>query len=798
MVSVRLSSLVLTSPLVGALLLCACGGGGGSSPSPTPTLSYPSERLEGAVGVPFAPVAPALANVPVGALFEVTPALPAGLTLDPATGVLSGTPTALAAAEVYSVRAAGRTAPFTLRVSAPARYLFSGSGSEGTLLVQGLDAEVGATKTQDLLDPPAGLPPVTDVVAAAAAPVVAVAHGAAGVAGTLVVYDVTLATGALTERGRAALGRGPHRLWVTPDASAVYALDADDDTVRTFVLGSGAPTPLGAPLATGDGPGALTRIATGGTSDVLVVANRGGRSLSSFTVNPATHAITAGAATLALNGGVPSGISPGADGASVLVALENFSLSIVVEVAATGGLTAAFGGAQTGLVPTDLALHPAGALALVANQAEGSVTVLRRAAPGARPPLAVVGQVPVLGSPRRVTFDGAGRFAYVASPATGELTVLRYDPATVPHFSVALRTRLRPGAGAVAALDGVTPYRRALSTLYVIDEADDALTVLAPQGPSNEVLTSPVGPIATGSRSLGAALAPNGTHLFVVAEGPSQASVYALDSAGLPGSAVTSATPTAPIDIAAAPGGRIVVVASQSPPLVTSFAVDGSGALTEVDRQALPAPPGHIALDPVGRTVVVTAVSAGELVTLNLDADGALSNAVSSAAATGVPRSLAFSPDGRFVVTALENQDRLALYALDTAGGLTLVPPTAPGGASTGDRPFGVAVHPRGRFVLAAATAGGGTAGSVGSGAVDVFALEPVDGALSRVGGLAVGTGPTEVRIEPSGLVAYALNRTGRDLSILRFDPATGSLQSVGAVTLGNRPTRLVLRDVVQ
>jgi len=793
MVHVRLSLALLA-----VLPLAACGGGGGSAPAPAPTLSYPSERLEAAVGVPLAAVAPVLANFPSGATFTVDPDLPAGLDLDPATGVLAGTPTALAAAAQYTVRAAGRSASLTLRVSAPARYLFSGSGSEGTLLVQGLDAEVGATKTQDLLDPPTGLPPVSDVVAAAGAPLVAVAHGAAGVLGTLVVYDVASATGALTERGRAALGRGPHRLWVTADGSAVHALDADDDTVRTFLIGSGGPTPLGAPLATGDGPSALVRLATGGASDVLVVANRGGRSLSSFTVNPSTHAITAGVATLALNGGVPSGLAAGADGASVVVPLENFALAVVVEVGAGGALTAAFGGAQTGLVPSDVALHPAGALALITNQAEGSVTVLRRAPAGARPPLTVVGQVPVLGSPRRVTFDGAGRFAFVAAPATGELTVLQYDPVTAPHFRVALRTRLRPGAGAVAPLDGIAPYRRALSTLYVLDELDDALTVLAPQGTSNEFLTSPVGPIATGSRSLGAALAPNGTHLFVVAEGLSQASVFTLDSAGLPGAVTTSATPTAPVDIAAVPGGRLVVVASQSPPLVTSFAVDGSGALTEVDRQALPAPPGHIALDPVGRTVVATAVLAGELVTLTLDAEGQLSNTVTSAAATGVPRSLAFSPDGRFVVTALENQDRLALYALGTDGALTLVPPTAPGGASTGDRPFGVAVHPRGRFVLAAASAGGGTAGSVGSGAVDVFGLDPDSGALSRVGGLAVGSGPTEVRIEPIGLVAYALNRAGRDLSILRFDPATGVLTSVGAVTLGNRPARLVLRDVVQ
>jgi 6-phosphogluconolactonase (cycloisomerase 2 family) len=782
-----------------ALPLAACGGGGGGGdqPPPTQSLRYSEERIEAAVGVPFAPLAPVSSNLPAAAVYAVTPSLPSGLALDPTTGVVSGTPTVLAAADEYEVGAGDARATFELRVSPPTRSLVSGSATEGTLLVQGLDSETGSTRTLDLLSQPLGLPPVSDLVASPELAYVAAAHGAAGVAGTLVVYDVSPTTDELVERGRATLGLGPHRLAVSIDGGTLYATNRDDDTVRAFQVAGGGPIAVGSPLATGDAPESLAFVPTSSTSDVLVVANRGGQSLSSYTVDPGTGALTTATAALSLNGGVPTSVADGRDGASVAVVLENFSLAIAVAVEPSGVLTTLFGGAQTGFGPSAVVLHPAGALALVANQSDGSVSVLRRAAPGAVPQLVQEGLLTVQPGPTCVRFDTAGRFAYVASAATGELSVLRYTPESSPHFTVCGRSRLRVGAGALALLDGTAPFRRALANLYVVDEDDDLLTVLAPQG-TNEVLVSPVAPVPTGDRSTGAALAPDGRMLFIVAQGTSLVDAHSLDPSGLPGAVTSTPTATLPVDVAVAPGGRIAVIASQSPPLVTSYSIDGSGAFTQVDVQVLPSPPGHVAIDPVGRTVVATAIAAGQLVTFRLTDSGDLTSAVASTAATGIPRSLAFSPDGRFVVTALETQDRLALYALAVDGTLALVPPATFDGSSTGDRPFGVAVHPRGRFVLSATLAGGSTPGSMGTGAIDVFGLEPNGGALSRIGALVTGLGPCEVQFEPSGHFAYSLNRTGKDLSILSFDAEDGALTAMGAVTLGNRPVRLVLREVTE
>src|SRR5207244_1346518 len=86
-----------------ALAACGSGGGGGGGPPPqAPTgLSYATPLLF-RVGVAATPASPTVSG---GAptLYDVQPALPAGLSIDPATGVISGTPTASATTTPYVV-----------------------------------------------------------------------------------------------------------------------------------------------------------------------------------------------------------------------------------------------------------------------------------------------------------------------------------------------------------------------------------------------------------------------------------------------------------------------------------------------------------------------------------------------------------------------------------------------------------------------------------------------------------------------------------------------------------------------
>ena len=83
-------------------------------------------------GFAITPDAPSSTGGPV-ASYTITPALPTGLVLDPATGILSGTPTSLAVTGTYTVAAANSggstTALLTLTVKAAVPVIAYGSGS---------------------------------------------------------------------------------------------------------------------------------------------------------------------------------------------------------------------------------------------------------------------------------------------------------------------------------------------------------------------------------------------------------------------------------------------------------------------------------------------------------------------------------------------------------------------------------------------------------------------------------------------------------------------------------------------
>ncbi len=84
-----------------ASLLSACGGS--SDPAPA-GLSYSRNPAVYALRVPIGPNSPSSTGGPV-TLYSVDRALPDGLLLDQATGVITGTPTAPAARTVYTVTA---------------------------------------------------------------------------------------------------------------------------------------------------------------------------------------------------------------------------------------------------------------------------------------------------------------------------------------------------------------------------------------------------------------------------------------------------------------------------------------------------------------------------------------------------------------------------------------------------------------------------------------------------------------------------------------------------------------------
>jgi hypothetical protein len=110
--------------LLASLLLASCGGGGGggdgSAGTPPPTtappydLKYPSS-LAFTINTAITPVTPTVVGEVTS--YSVSPGLPAGLSLDTTTGVISGTPTSVTAQANYTFKATNAVGWTTVAVS---------------------------------------------------------------------------------------------------------------------------------------------------------------------------------------------------------------------------------------------------------------------------------------------------------------------------------------------------------------------------------------------------------------------------------------------------------------------------------------------------------------------------------------------------------------------------------------------------------------------------------------------------------------------------------------------------------
>ena len=107
---------------VSLLILLGCGGGGstphGVVPPPPTSLTYTTSSAIYTKGLAIAPNIPSSSGGAVDA-YSLSPILPAGLILNPSSGVISGTPTALAAAANYTVTASngGGSTTVTLAIT---------------------------------------------------------------------------------------------------------------------------------------------------------------------------------------------------------------------------------------------------------------------------------------------------------------------------------------------------------------------------------------------------------------------------------------------------------------------------------------------------------------------------------------------------------------------------------------------------------------------------------------------------------------------------------------------------------
>ncbi len=83
--------------------------------NPSPSVTYPNSSYSLPIGQAISPITPTT----IGTAFSVSPALPAGLSLNTSNGTITGTPTLLVNATTYTITstAAGCSATSTLTIA---------------------------------------------------------------------------------------------------------------------------------------------------------------------------------------------------------------------------------------------------------------------------------------------------------------------------------------------------------------------------------------------------------------------------------------------------------------------------------------------------------------------------------------------------------------------------------------------------------------------------------------------------------------------------------------------------------
>ena len=108
-----------------------------------PAIAYPAGSMALNVGTAMASATPTLSTLPPAQSFSVLPELPTGLSLDPQTGVLTGTPSAVSPMITYRVTATNAVGsaqtPIVLSVNPPGWALISSFAASPTTVVFGQD-----------------------------------------------------------------------------------------------------------------------------------------------------------------------------------------------------------------------------------------------------------------------------------------------------------------------------------------------------------------------------------------------------------------------------------------------------------------------------------------------------------------------------------------------------------------------------------------------------------------------------------------------------------------------------------
>ena len=618
------------------------------------------------------------------------------------------------------------------------------------------------------------------VRAAAVALVAALAlHGAAGRAqaqvptrlaysanadGSLGIFSVSPATGALAALGSVQAPGDPTALTVDPSGRFVYAAHSNENLVSAYRIDGAGLALVGSVAA--NNPAALALDPSG---RFLYVADAVLGEIYRFRIG-SNGALTFAARTDAGSGAVALAVHPSGRFLYGLDAVTARVLAYRVD-AGTGGLVAAGSSGSGAASPVTLALEPRGRFLYVLHHLQDVVTVFR-----IDPGTGATTQIQTLSvkNPVAVAVEQTGRFLYIASPGNDALFAYRISQTDGRLTAVATELLAQPAPVSVT----IDPTNRFVYAASVAAGRVTRLTINAASGVLAEGASLPIA-----GRPIAVAVAhPTERFAYALATPSSDANdmLHAFRSDAATG-ALTLVDELALDDslteLTLEPSGRFVYVLRRNSNAIETFRIDvSSGQLTSIQTLVVPelgAISSALTAESTGRFLYVTCLCSAANSRIRAFRINATSGLLTDLGATGGPGAFiatasATDLSGRFLYMARVNGGGIEAFEINQTTGLLTGLGATPYQSAAGE----LVMDPLGRFLFVANQ----------TGFVEAFRVSAVTGALTSSGPpILMESGMRGASIDRTGRFFYPVTRgTGGSVHVFAIDPVNGDLEVSG------------------
>ena len=568
-------------------------------------------------------------------------------------------------------------------------------------------------------------------------------NGNFGYSNTGAEFSVNTTSGALTQIGTATVGHIPYDAALSPSGGFLYIPNLQDATISAFTVNqtTGALTEItGSPFADGDVEPAAVVVSPSGK--LLFVANfstNNAGSISVFTINTTTGALTPITGSPFAGSGPANGISIDPTGKFLYVAAN-------------------------------------GVDAYAINQTTGALA-------------------PISGSPYTtpaepfgVTVDPSGKFLYAS--IFGNLTttqtspdVITYSINTTTGALTQISTQGVPGnQGELLAIAiGTKAVTYTPKFAYVTNQIDKTISEYTINDTTGALTAVSGSPISDQNGPYGVVATPSGAFVYTINTNNSVSEYKVNATTGaltlVSGSPLTGLGST--VALAVDPTSSYLLVVDGANQLIDTYSINPTtGALTILTSVATPNKFSQaVTFDPTG--------TVAEFVSSNsLDYYRATNGTLVGLAGIGSvnpPLAVTSDQSSQYAFVTDNNANTVTSYAMPFLSELS--------SAATGNTPSAVVAEPSGKYVYVA---------NLSDGTISAYSVNNATGALTQIGSAFVAAaGTNSLSVSSDGKYLFAINGGAGNVSIFTIK-SDGTLTAAGSALTGAGPTSIATTGTIQ